>query len=50
MQGNRRQHMGDAMEKTINHVFRNRTETYKDRLAVEKKQNGRWDSATWAHY
>jgi long-chain acyl-CoA synthetase len=38
------------MEKTINHVFRNRTDQYRDRLAVEKKRNGRWDSATWTQY
>ena len=38
------------MEKTINHVFRNRTLTYKDRLAVEKKRNGRWERATWSQY
>ncbi|MBC2744348.1 MAG: AMP-binding protein [Desulfosarcina sp.] len=38
------------MEETINHVFRNRTATYKDRLAVEKKRSGRWDSATWNQY
>jgi len=38
------------MEKTINHVFRNRTATYNDRLAVEKKQDGRWESATWTQY
>jgi len=38
------------MEKTINHVFRNQTEKYKDRLAVEKKRKGGWDSATWIQY
>lgn len=42
--------LGEAMEKTINHVFRNRTGTYNDRLAVEKKRNGGWDSATWSQY
>jgi long-chain acyl-CoA synthetase len=41
---------GIIMEQTINHVFRNRTQTYGDRLAVEKKRNGRWESATWNHY
>lgn len=38
------------MEKTINHVFRNRTDQYRDRLAVEKKQNGQWNSASWNQY
>jgi len=38
------------MEKTINHVFRNRTASYTHRLAVEKKRGGRWESATWSQY
>ena len=38
------------MEGTINHVFRNRAATYGDRLAVEKKRRGRWESATWSQY
>lgn len=38
------------MEKTINEVFRNRAEKYKDRLAAEKKLNGKWEQATWAEY
>ena len=38
------------MEKTINHVFRNQAARYKDRLAVEKKRHGRWESATWTEY
>ena len=38
------------MEKTINHVFRNRTATHANRLAVEKKRSGRWESATWSQY
>ena len=38
------------MERTINHVFRNRTRTYQNRLAVEKKRNGRWERASWIEY
>ncbi|MCP3954285.1 MAG: long-chain fatty acid--CoA ligase [Desulfobacterales bacterium] len=38
------------MEKTINQVFRNRTRRYQDRLAVEKKYNGKWESASWNQY
>ncbi|WP_028326075.1 AMP-dependent synthetase/ligase [Desulfatirhabdium butyrativorans] len=38
------------MEKTINEVFRNRCERYKDRLAVEKKRGGVWHGATWRQY
>ena len=38
------------MEKTINIVFRNRVNQYKDRLAIEKKLNGRWESASWQEY
>jgi len=38
------------MERTINHVFRNRTQTYQNRLAVEKNRNGRWDSVSWIEY
>ena len=38
------------MAGTINHVFRNQAAKYGDRLAVEKKRNGRWESATWAQY
>jgi len=38
------------MEQTINHVFRNRAATYADRLAVEKKRNGQWESASWTQY
>ncbi|PKL37222.1 MAG: long-chain fatty acid--CoA ligase [Spirochaetae bacterium HGW-Spirochaetae-1] len=37
-------------EKTINQVFRNRTKKYGDRLAIEKKLNGKWESATWNEY
>ncbi len=41
---------GGALEKTINEVFKNRTEKYQDRLAIEKKQGGTWASATWNQY
>ena len=38
------------MEKTINHVFKNRVEKYKNRTAVEKKLNGEWQAASWKEY
>jgi long-chain acyl-CoA synthetase len=38
------------MEKTINIAFKNRVNKYQDRLAVEKKLNGIWESATWNQY
>ncbi|MCP4688366.1 MAG: AMP-binding protein, partial [Desulfobacterales bacterium] len=38
------------MEKSINEVFANRVDKYKDRLAVEKKFDGVWESATWSQY
>jgi len=38
------------MEKTINQVFRSRTLKYQDRLAVEKKHNGQWESVSWNQY
>jgi len=38
------------MEKTINEVFKNRAEKYKQRLAVEKKLNGKWEKVTWKDY
>ncbi len=38
------------MEKTINEVFKNRVDKYKDRLAVEKKRDGKWTSASWNEY
>ncbi|MBC2717055.1 MAG: long-chain fatty acid--CoA ligase [Desulfobacteraceae bacterium] len=38
------------MEQTINEVFKNRTEKYKGRLAVEKKLNGKWEKVTWRKY
>jgi len=39
-----------AEETTINQVFMNRVARYGDRLAVEKKRNGRWEQASWAAY
>jgi long-subunit acyl-CoA synthetase (AMP-forming) len=39
-----------AVEMTINDVFRNRVARYGDRLAVEKKRNGRWEQASWTQY
>lgn len=39
-----------SMEKTINEVFKNRVNKYKDRLALEKKRNGVWEKATWNEY
>jgi long-chain acyl-CoA synthetase len=41
---------GGALERTINEVFQNRAEKYQDRLAVEKKRGGVWESATWNQY
>ncbi|MDA3896948.1 MAG: AMP-binding protein, partial [Desulfobacteraceae bacterium] len=38
------------MELTINEVFKNRAEKYKQRLAVEKKLNGKWEKVTWSQY
>jgi len=38
------------LERTINEVFQNRAVTYQDRLAVEKKRRGVWESATWNQY
>ncbi|MFP4226853.1 MAG: AMP-dependent synthetase/ligase [Desulfobacterales bacterium] len=38
------------MEQTINAVFKKRVERYGDRLAVEKKRAGAWESATWNQY
>jgi long-chain acyl-CoA synthetase len=38
------------LERTINEVFQNRTLKYQDRLAVEKKRGGIWESATWNQY
>ncbi|MBU0462695.1 MAG: long-chain fatty acid--CoA ligase [Proteobacteria bacterium] len=38
------------MENTINQVFRNRTRKYQDRLAIEKKRDGKWQTASWNQY
>jgi long-chain acyl-CoA synthetase len=38
------------MENTINEVFRNRANKYQNRLAIEKKKNGKWEQATWGQY
>lgn len=38
------------MEKTINQVFRNRSKKYGNRLAIEKKLDGKWVGATWEEY
>ncbi len=38
------------MENTINQVFRNRTQAYQDRLAIEKKHAGKWETASWNQY
>ena len=38
------------MEQTINGVFRQRANTYNQRIALEKKKNGQWESATWTQY
>jgi len=40
----------ESEERTINDVFRNRVAKYQDRLAVRKKLNGEWHSATWNEY
>ena len=38
------------MEKTLNEVFRNRVKKYGDKLCVEKKLKGKWETATWNEY
>jgi long-chain acyl-CoA synthetase len=38
------------MEKTINQVFRNRADKYRDRLAIEKKKQGKWEQETGNAY
>lgn len=38
------------METTVNQMFRNRVRKYGDRPAVEKKRNGKWETATWNEY
>ena len=40
----------EGTENTINDVFRNRAEKYGDKLAIEKKLNGKWESASWSEY
>ena len=40
----------ESSEKTMNDVFRNRVKKYGNRLAIEKKMNGKWESATWNEY
>ncbi len=39
-----------GMEKTVNDVFRNRVKKYGDRIAIEKKLGGKWQSASWNEY
>lgn len=38
------------MERTINEVFKNRVQKYKNKIAIEKKLNGKWHSASWNEY
>ena len=38
------------MDRTINDVFARQTKHYGDRIAIEKKANGQWYSATWNQY
>ncbi len=40
----------ELSEKTMNDVFRNRVNKYGDRLAVEKKLRGKWETASWNEY
>jgi len=40
----------ELSEKTMNDVFRNRAKKYGDRLAIEKKMNGKWHGASWNEY
>jgi len=40
----------ELSEKTMNDVFRNRVKKYGDRLAVEKKLAGKWETASWNEY
>jgi long-chain acyl-CoA synthetase len=42
--------MMEGSEKTINDVFRNRVTKYGDRVAIEKKFRGKWNSASWNEY
>ena len=38
------------MDQTINHVFMRQARRYGDRIAIEKKMNGHWHSASWQQY
>ncbi|MCP4134715.1 MAG: long-chain fatty acid--CoA ligase [bacterium] len=38
------------MDTTINRVFKERAQRYGSRIAVEKKLNGKWISASWEEY
>ena len=38
------------MEKNINQVFKSRVKKYGEKIAVEKKLNGIWQSSTWNEY
>jgi len=38
------------VENTINQVFRNRARKYQDRLAIEKKRDGQWETTSWNQY
>jgi long-chain acyl-CoA synthetase len=38
------------MEKTLNQVFRDNAKKYGDKFCVEKKLNGKWETATWNEY
>ena len=40
----------ELSEKNMNDVFRNRANKYGNRLAIEKKMGGVWQSATWNEY
>jgi long-chain acyl-CoA synthetase len=40
----------NVTERTMNDVFRNRVNKYGERLAIEKKLNGVWHSASWNQY
>ena len=40
----------EGSERTVNDVFRNRVRQFGDRVAIEKKQRGKWSSASWNEY
>ena len=40
----------EGSERTVNDVFRNRVRQFGDRVAIEKKQRGTWNSASWNEY